>query len=179
MLLFNQGCCCYSESTFQFYASRRFCAEKLNPMHSSGCSSVKQHRSGLLVLIGCILLTKSLSCNVVVFTGMLYIPESSKYLEFISLKWKEHYYDKFSVTSVKKVISEVPGRLCAEFKTVNLKSLASVWTRWYFVRKLVSQATSVWMTRSFRSDSHLCQEASNCSRLHPFECLSNTSIPIQ
>jgi len=47
------------------------------------------------------------------FTGMLYILESSKYLEFISLKWKESYYDKFSVTSTKKAISEVPGRFCA------------------------------------------------------------------
>jgi hypothetical protein len=63
--------------------------------------------------IGCILLTKSLSCNVAVFTGMPYILESSSYLEFISLRWKEPYYDKFSVTSMKKSISEVLRRFCA------------------------------------------------------------------
>jgi hypothetical protein len=57
MLLINQGCCLYSESTFQLCVWRRFCAgfktEKLNPFHPSRrpCqpsthSSVKQHPSG-------------------------------------------------------------------------------------------------------------------------------------
>jgi len=57
MLLFNYGCCCYSESTLQFCASRRFCAEfktvKSDPLHPSGRfsypsgrSSIKQHRFG-------------------------------------------------------------------------------------------------------------------------------------
>jgi len=59
------------------------------------------------------MLIKSLSCNVV-FTGMLYIPKSSNYLEFISLRWKEPYYDKFSVTSMKNAISKVPRRFCAD-----------------------------------------------------------------
>jgi len=56
MLLINQGYCLFSKSTFQFCASRRFCAdfktEKLNPLHPprrpcqpSGHSSVKQHPS--------------------------------------------------------------------------------------------------------------------------------------
>jgi len=45
---------------------------------------------------------------------MQYIPESSNYLEFISLRWKEPYYDKFSVTSMKKAISKVPGKFCAD-----------------------------------------------------------------
>jgi len=40
-------------------------------------------------------LTKSLLCNFAVFTGMPYIPESSKYLEVISLIWKEPYQYKF------------------------------------------------------------------------------------
>jgi len=71
-------------------------------------------------LIGCILLTKSLSCNVLVFTGTPYIPESSKYLEFIFLRWNEPYYDKFSVTSIKKVISEVLGRFCANSNSEKL-----------------------------------------------------------
>jgi hypothetical protein len=123
MLLFNQGCCCYSESTFQFYASRRFCAEKLNPMHSSGCSSVKQHRSGLLVLIGCILLTKSLSCNVVVFIGMPYILESSKYLEFISLRWKDPYYDKFQCHKLQEGYFNVQWRFCADSNSEKLDPL--------------------------------------------------------
>jgi hypothetical protein len=46
-------------------------------------------------LIGCILLTKSLLCNIAILTKMPYYSESSKYLEFISLRWKEPYDDKF------------------------------------------------------------------------------------
>jgi len=46
--------------------------------------------------------TKSLSCTVVDFTGMPYQFRVFKYSEFISLIWKGPYYDKISVTSVKK-----------------------------------------------------------------------------
>jgi hypothetical protein len=49
----------------------------------------------LLVLVGCILLTKSLLCNVAILIGMSYISESSQYLEFMSLIRKKSYYDKF------------------------------------------------------------------------------------
>jgi hypothetical protein len=55
-------------------------------------------------------LTKSLSCNVVVFTGMPYIPESSKYLEFISLRWEEPYYDKFQCHKLQECYFNVQGR---------------------------------------------------------------------
>jgi hypothetical protein len=46
--------------------------------------------------------TKSLSYTVADFTGMPYQFRVFKYLEFISLIWKGPYYDKISVTSVKK-----------------------------------------------------------------------------
>jgi hypothetical protein len=46
--------------------------------------------------------TKLLSCTVADFTGMPYQFRVFKYSEFISLIWKEPYYDKISVTSVKK-----------------------------------------------------------------------------
>jgi hypothetical protein len=46
--------------------------------------------------------TKSLSCTVTDFTGMPYRFRVFKYLEFISLIWKGPYYDKVSVTSIKK-----------------------------------------------------------------------------
>jgi hypothetical protein len=46
--------------------------------------------------------TKSLLCNVVDFTGIPYQFRVFKYSEFISLIWKGPYYDKISVTSVKK-----------------------------------------------------------------------------
>jgi hypothetical protein len=46
--------------------------------------------------------TKSLSCTGADFTGMSYQFKVFKYSEFISLAWKGPYYDKISVTSVKK-----------------------------------------------------------------------------
>jgi hypothetical protein len=61
------------------------------------------------------------------------------------------------------------------FQDSEVQSLASVRTTWYFARTLICLASTVWMTRTFRPDSNLCLEALNCSRLHPFGCLSNTS----
>jgi hypothetical protein len=43
-----------------------------------------------------------------------------RYSKFISLRWNEPYYDKFSVTSMKKAISEVPGRFYADSNSENL-----------------------------------------------------------
>jgi hypothetical protein len=45
--------------------------------------------------IGFILLTKSLSCNDVVLTGIPFYFRLFRYSEFISLIWKVPYYDKF------------------------------------------------------------------------------------
>jgi hypothetical protein len=53
------------------------------------------------------------------------------------------------------------------------------WMMWYSVRTLIYQASSVQMMRTFLPDSLLCQEDSNCSRLHPFRCLNNTSECLQ
>jgi hypothetical protein len=64
-------------------------------------------------LIGCILLTKSLSRNTAISIGMPYIPKSSKYLEFISLRWKEPYYDKFQCHKLQEGYFSVQGRFCA------------------------------------------------------------------
>jgi hypothetical protein len=50
--------------------------------------------------------TKSLSCTIIDFTGMPYQFRVFKYSEFISLIWKGSYYDKISVTSVKKEFSD-------------------------------------------------------------------------
>jgi hypothetical protein len=66
--------------------------------------------------IGFILLTKSLSCNVTVLTGIPFISESSKYLEFISLIWKEPYYDKFQCHKLQEGNSKVSERLCKVFQ---------------------------------------------------------------
>jgi hypothetical protein len=46
--------------------------------------------------------TKSLSCTLADFTGMLYQFRVLKYSKFISLIWKRPHYDKISVTSIKK-----------------------------------------------------------------------------
>jgi hypothetical protein len=42
---------------------------------------------------------------------------------------KEPYYDKFSVTSIKKAISEVPGRFYAVDNSAKDGSLVSVGTK--------------------------------------------------
>jgi hypothetical protein len=68
-------------------------------------------------MIGCILLTKSLLCNIAIFTGMPYMPESSKYLEFISLRWKELYYDKFQCHKLQEGYFSVQGRFYANFNS--------------------------------------------------------------
>jgi hypothetical protein len=69
------------------------------------------------------MLTKSLLYNVAIFTGMPYIPESSKYLEFISLRWKEPYYDNFQCHKPQEAHFRVHGRFYEDFKTENLDPL--------------------------------------------------------
>jgi hypothetical protein len=48
-------------------------------------------------------------------------------------------------------------------------SLASIGRRGIPSGRSSVKASSVWMTRIFRSDAHQCLEASNCSRLHSSE----------
>jgi hypothetical protein len=96
--------------------------------------------------------TKSLLCNVAVFTGMLLYPEST--LQLCSSR-----------------------RFCEVLKEVYFGSLSAVRTTWYSVRKLIRQqhpsgrssvkASSVQTTRTFHLNAHQCLEASNSSRLHP------------
>jgi hypothetical protein len=56
----------------------------------------------LVFVLAALCWTKSLSCTVTDFTRMPYQFKVFKYSEFISLIWKGPYYDKISVTSVKK-----------------------------------------------------------------------------
>jgi hypothetical protein len=102
--------------------------------------------------------TKSLLCNVTVFTGMLLHPEST--LQLCSSR-----------------------RFCEVFKEVYFVSLSAVRTMWYSVRTLIRQqhlfgrcdilfgrssvkTSSVRTTRTFLLDAHQCLKASNSSRLH-------------
>jgi hypothetical protein len=45
---------------------------------------------------------------------MPYILESSKYLEFIFLRWKEPYYDKFQCHKLQESYFSIQGRFCAD-----------------------------------------------------------------
>jgi hypothetical protein len=74
-------------------------------------------------LLAALLLTKSLSCNVTVFTRMPYIPKSSKYLEFISLRWKDPYYDKFQSHKLLEGYFSVQGRFCVDSNSKKLDPL--------------------------------------------------------
>jgi hypothetical protein len=118
-------------------------------------------------LIGCILLTKSLSCNVVVFIEMSYIPESSKYLEFISLRWEEPYYDKFQCHKLQEGFFNVQGRFCVNSNSEKSDPL--------FSSRSPSTASGRSLVSNIRPDAHQCPEVSNSSRLHPSGHLSNSS----
>jgi hypothetical protein len=130
-------------------------------------------------LIGFILLTKSLLCNVVAFSS-----ESSRYSEFVSLKWKEPHYDKLHVSQASRRLFQCSRKILCRFLLKEVGSQASVRTTWYFIRMLISQqdpsgrrsipsrrssvkASSVRTTRTFRRDAQQCLETSNCSILHP------------
>jgi hypothetical protein len=65
-------------------------------------------KEGFVSFIGFILLTKSLSCNVAVLTGIPFILEFSKYSKFIYLIWKEPYYDKFQCRKLQEGNFRVP-----------------------------------------------------------------------
>jgi hypothetical protein len=66
-------------------------------------------------------------------------------------------------------------RLCVDFKTVKFSLLHQSGRCDILSGRLTVQATSVQTTRTFRPDLPLCQEALNCSKLHPSGRLSNTS----
>jgi len=54
---------------------------------------------------------------------MPYIPKSSKYLEFISLRWKEPYYDKFQSHKLQEGYFSVQGRFSADSNSEKLDPL--------------------------------------------------------
>jgi len=45
---------------------------------------------------------------------MPYIPESSKYLEFISLRWKEPYNENFQCHKLHERYFNGQGKLCTD-----------------------------------------------------------------
>jgi hypothetical protein len=93
---------------------------------------------------------KSLLCNDVFYTGMLFYLESSLQL------WASR-------------------RLCAEFKTYWSVPLQPSRRRDIPSRHSTVQASFVRTMRTFRSDLPLCREVLNCSSLHPSGRLSSTA----
>jgi hypothetical protein len=75
-----------------------------------------------------ILLTKSLSCNVAILTGIPYYFRVFKFLDIISLIWKEPYYDKFQCHKLQEGNFRVSGRFCAVDNSAKVGSLVSVRT---------------------------------------------------
>jgi hypothetical protein len=70
---------------------------------------------------------------------------------------------------------ELQRRLCAEFKAISLVPLQPFGRHVISSRRSTVQASSVRTMRTFLPDLPLCQEASNCSSLHPFGRLSSMS----
>jgi hypothetical protein len=70
-------------------------------------------------------------------------------------------------------------RFCTNSKSEKSDPLHSSRRRDILFGRSTVQASSVRMTRTFCLDLPLCREALNCSKLHPFGCLSNTSGAVQ
>jgi hypothetical protein len=74
-------------------------------------------------LIGCIMLIKSLLHNVAIVNRITVLFRIFSFQSLFLQGWKELDYDKFSVTSIKKAISEVQRRFCAVDNSEKVKSL--------------------------------------------------------
>jgi hypothetical protein len=112
--------------------------------------------------IGCILLTKSLSCNVVL-TRIPHYFRIIKYSEIISLIWKWPYYDKFQCHKLQEGNFRVPGRFWEVFNSAKVRSLVPVRTvQWnvrmpsYVEKILTAQRASVWTLGQHHSDALQC-----------------------
>jgi hypothetical protein len=95
----------------------------------------------LVFVLAALCWTKSLLCNVAVFTGMMLYPESTLQL-CSSRRFWEVFKDLFRFPISRP--DDVVFRLDAH-----------------------QSASSVRTTRTFHPDAHQCLEASNSSRLHP------------
>jgi hypothetical protein len=83
--------------------------------------------------IGFILLTKSLSCNDTVLTGIPFYFRVFRCWEFISLIWKELYYDKFQCYKLQEGNFKIPGRFCEVSNSAKVRPLVLVQTvQWSF-----------------------------------------------
>jgi hypothetical protein len=113
----------------------------------------------LISFVGCILLTKSLLCNVAVLIGTLYISESSKYSEFISLIRKRPYYDKFQCHKLQECYFSVPGRFCVDSNLEEVGFFVSIQTAQWCIRMPIS------VEKLLNSSSvHLSRRHGNTSR---------------
>jgi hypothetical protein len=69
-----------------------------------------------------------LLCNVAAFTGMPYISKSSDIQSFISLIWKEPYYDKLQVSQGSRRLFQYSRKIMCRFQLREVESHVSVWT---------------------------------------------------
>jgi hypothetical protein len=76
--------------------------------------------------VGFSLLTKSLLCNVDILNRDAVLFRISSLLEFISLRWKEPYYDKFQCYKVQEGYFRVLGRFCADSNSEQVGSFVSL-----------------------------------------------------
>jgi len=109
------------------------------------------------------MLTKSLSCNDVVLTGIPYYFRIIKYLEIISLIWKRPYYDKFQCPKLQEGNFRVPERFYKVSNSKKVKSLVpfrtvqwSVWMPSCAEKILTAQRASVRTSRQHRPDALQC-----------------------
>jgi len=104
-------------------------------------------------------LIKSLSCNDVVLTGIPFYFRVFRYSEFISLLWKEPYYDKFQ---------------CHKLQKRQFQSSRKILRSFQLSKSLIPYSRPDGIVK--RPDALQCLEDFVSSALHPFGLQGSTSV---
>jgi hypothetical protein len=83
-----------------------------------------------------------------------------RYSEFISLMWKESYYDKLQVSQASGRLFQCSRKILYRFQIREVGSQATLRTMWCSRSDAFQLATSVRTTRTFRPNVPQCLEAS-------------------
>jgi len=118
------------------------------------------------ILIGYIMLTKSLLCNVAAFIGMPYISDSSDIQSLFIWCGSSCFMTSCKCHKLHEGYFSVQERFCVDSNS-EMSDPKQPSRRCGSHLDAHQLATSVWTTRTFRPDAHQYLETLNCSRLHP------------
>jgi hypothetical protein len=117
-------------------------------------------------LIGCILLTKSLLCNVAAFIGMPFSSESSDIQSLFIRYGKSLIMTSYKCHKLQEGYFSVQGRFCAD--SYSEKSDPKLPSERLDKASGRSSVSNIHLDdMAILSRPHQCLEVSNCTRLHP------------